>query len=349
MHRRAIRYAFYSISLTFVLLRQLTAAAPPTNEWMVILAEPPVVERFPGRIERTQAASEPYRQHLRDVQQSLRGQIEAMDVRVTGAVQHLLNGVFVRATPQQAAILRGLPGVAAVVPSRRYRLDDQLSLSNVQQAWNASAIGGQGNAGQGLKIAIIDTGIDQTHPSFQDSSLTPPAGFPKCDVPANCAFTNNKVIVARSYVSTLTAGSSASNPAADSRPDDLSARDFDGHGTAVASVAAGVASTYSGTAISGVAPKAFLGNYRIYGSPEVNNSATTAGILEALDNAVTDGMDVVNFSSGGPAFESPLDAGAVCDQPAGQPCDPIAAAFESAMKLGQVIVVCAAGNAGATG
>ena len=267
MHLCNKRRALSSITLTIALLSRLAAAPPPTNEWMVLLTEPPVVERFPGRIERTQAASQPYLQHLREVQQEIRARMEAMQIPVTGAVEHLLNGVFVRATPDQAAMLRNLPGVAAVVPLRRYHIADQLSLSKVQQAWNSSAIGGQSNAGMGLKIAIIDTGIDQTHPSFQDSSLVPPAGFPKCDVPSNCAFTNSKVIVARSYVSALAAGSSLSDPAADSRPDELSARDLDGHGTAVASVAAGVASAYSSTAISGVAPKAFLGNYKVYGSP----------------------------------------------------------------------------------
>ncbi|MGD0869223.1 MAG: S8 family serine peptidase [Bryobacteraceae bacterium] len=349
MHRRDKRSAFYSISLAFALFSRLSAAPPPTNEWMVLLAEPPVVDRFPGRIEQTRTASEPYRQHLREVQEAIRAQIEAMHVPVTGAVQHLLNGVFVRATPEQAAMLRSLLGVKAVVPLRRYHPNDQLTLSNVQQAWNSSAIGGPGNAGAGLKIAIIDTGIDYTHPSFQDGLLTPPAGFPKCDVPSNCAFTNSKVIVARSYVSTLTAGSTPSNPAADSRPDDLSARDFTGHGTAVASVAAGVGSTVGTTAISGVAPKAFLGNYKIYGSPEVNGGASDAGIIEALDDAVTDGMDVVNLSSGGPAFGGPLDSGPVCGLPAGEACDPAAAAFENAMKNGQVIIVAAAGNAGATG
>lgn len=316
---------------------------------MVLLAEPPVVERFPGRIEQTRAASEPYRQHLREVQQGIRAQIEAMHVPVTGAVQHLLNGLFVRAVPEQTALLRSLPGVKAVVPLRRYHTNDQLSLSNVQQAWNSSPIGGPSNAGMGLKIAILDTGIDQTHPSFQDSSLAPPTGFPKCDVPSNCAFTNSKIIVARSYVSTLTAGSNPRDPAADSRPDDLSARDLDGHGTAVASVAAGVGWTVGTTAISGVAPKAFLGNYKIVGSPEVNGGASEAGIIQALDDAVTDGMDVVNLSSGAPAFGGPLDTGALCGLPAGEACDPAAAAFESAMKNGQVIVVAAAGNAGASG
>jgi uncharacterized protein (TIGR03437 family) len=337
--------------VSFAIANFLPAAVAPGNEWMLLLSDPPVVQRYPGRIEQTRAVSAVYRQHLRDVQTNLRAQIEAQSITVTGAVQHLLNGIFVIATPAQAAALRNLPGVEGVVPMRRVHLADQLSLSDVQQAWSSAAIGGAGNAGAGMKIGIIDTGIDQTHPSFQDSSLVLPAGFPKCDTytlgtttQSDCAFTTNKVIVARSYVSTITPGARPSG----SRPDDNSARDLVGHGTAVASVVAGVASSYFTNSLSGVAPKAFLGNYKIYGSAEIGGASGT-GILEALDDAVTDGMDVVNFSSGEPAFESPTDTGAVCGVAAGQPCDPLAAAFENAMKNGQVIAVVAAGNYGASG
>jgi minor extracellular serine protease Vpr len=345
MHRSGITL------LLLALTNLLPAAAPPGNEWMLLLSEPPVVQQYPGRIEQTRAVSQAYRQHLRDVQSNLRAQIAAQSITVTGAVQHLLNGIFVIATPAQATALRSLPGVAGVVPMRRFHLSDQLTLSDVQQAWNSAPIGGASNAGAGIKVGIIDTGIDQTHPSFQDSSLTPPAGFPKCDTytlgtatESDCAFTNNKVIVARSYVSTITPGASPS----DSRPDDNSARDLTGHGTAVASVVAGVASSYFTNSLSGVAPKAFLGNYKVYGSPEIGG-ASESGILEALDDAVTDGMDIVNFSSGAPAFENPTDSGAICGNAPGQPCDPLAAAFENAMKNGQVIAVVAAGNDGASG
>ena len=338
--------------LLLALVNLLPAAAPPGNEWMLLLSDPPVVKQYPGRIEQTRAVSEAYRQHLRDVQTNLRAQIAAQSIVVTGAVQHLLNGIFVIATPAQAAALRNLPGVEGVVPLRRFHLSDQLTLSDVQQAWSSAPIGGASNAGAGIKVGIIDTGIDQTHPSFQDSSLTPPAGFPKCDTytlgtatQSDCAFTTNKVIVARSYVSAITPNASPS----DSRPDDNSARDLIGHGTAVSSVVAGVASSYFTNSLSGVAPKAFLGNYKIYGSPELGGGASESGILQALDDAVTDGMDVVNFSSGAPAFENPTDSGIICGISPGQPCDPLAAAFENAMKNGQVIAVVAAGNEGATG
>jgi uncharacterized protein (TIGR03437 family) len=341
---------FTLIFLCPLLLLQLAGGVPPlSREYVVLLDEAPVVTQYPGRIEKTRALAEPYRQHLKQTQANLRATLEAANIKVIGGVQHLVNAMFIKATPEQAETVKGMTGVRAVVASRRYYLKDQLTLSNVQGAWAAAKIGGQGNAGAGLKIAIVDTGIDQTHPSFQDSTLKAPAGFPVCDVPSNCAYTSNKVIVARSYVSALTAGSNPSDPAADSRPDDLSAQDLDGHGTAVSSVAAGEPGTADGATLSGVAPKAFLGNYKIYGSPEVNDYSSDAGIMSALDDAVTDGMDIVNLSSGGPAFGGPLDSGATCGLPTGEPCDPAAYAIEQAINLGEVLVVVAAGNEGSTG
>jgi uncharacterized protein (TIGR03437 family) len=311
---------------------------------MVILNEPSVVERYPGRIEKIRAAAAPYRQHLQQAQASLRARIEGMHIRVTGAVQHVMNGLFVTATPAQAAQLRTLAGVKSVAPLRQYHKADQLTLSNVQGAWSASAIGGVSNAGAGLKIAIIDTGIDQTKPSFQDNSLTAPSGYPVCDVPSNCAFTSNKVIVARSYVSDIVDAdvTDTGDPAAQDRPDDLSARDLDGHGTGVASVAAGVKVTFNGTTITGVAPKAFLGNYKIFGSDEVNPNGS-GNIIQAVDDAVTDGMDIINLSLGSPATTGPLDT--VCDGV----CDPLAVALEQAVEGAEVFVVAAAGNEGADG
>ena len=334
------------------------AAATPATRWVVILNEKPAAERYHGRIERIRAAAEPYRQHLRQSQAAMRTQIESTHARVTGSVQHLLNGVFVIATPAQAAALRKLPGVKAVARIPRYRKADQLSLSNVAAAWNAAGVGGQSNAGAGVKIGIIDTGIDQTHPAFQDSTLVVPNGYPICDTQADCAFTNNKVIVARSYVSDIIYAdvpASATDLAAESRPDDLTARDLDGHGTSVASVAAGAPVTYNGVQISGVAPKAFLGNYKIFGSDDVNPIGT-GNILQALEDAVLDGMDVINLSLGSSAYGGPLDEGcgpySLPNSPipiVSDACDPFAYEVESAMENSLVTVVVAAGNQGGNG
>src|SRR6185437_5287211 len=162
-----------------------------------------------------------------------------------------------------------------------------------------NALGGITNAGLGMKIGVLDSGIDQSHPAFQDASLPIPAGFPKCTAghPEDCAYTNNKVIVARSYVRLLAAGSNPANPAADDLPDDYSPRDRDGHGTAVASVAAAVPVTVPATSttgasftIQGMAPKAYLGNYKIAGSPGVDENASDQTMIQAVEDAVSDGM-----------------------------------------------------------
>lgn len=326
----------------------LFSAERGTGRYAVMLTDPPVAQRFASVKGGTSTAGRSYRQQILANQASLRQELQKRNIRVTGAAQTLLNAVFVAASSSQAAQLRALPGVKAVVPLHRFRLrlDRAVQLVNAPAAW--AQLGGTQNAGAGVKIAIIDTGIDQTHPGFQDSSLTPPAGFPICSG-QDCAFTSNKVIVARSYVAQLAAGSQP-NPAVDSRPDDVSMRDRVGHGTALAMVVAGVTNTgpSNPNAITGMAPKAFLGSYKVFGSPGVNDFSTGDVIIQALEDALNDGMDIAVLSLSSPAFAGPLDQGAVCGLPSGIPCDPEAAAVETAVHSGLAVVV-AAGNDGDSG
>ena len=315
------------------------------NRYTLILEDPPPTQRFtsPSAMRAMEASG--YRSQIEAKQKTLRDELQRRHFQVTGAVSTVLNAIFVIAPKDRVAELQSLPGVVAVVPQRRYHkeLNRATQLLDAPGAW--SMLGGTQNAGTGIKIAILDSGIDQAHPAFQDNSLTMPAGFPICSG-GDCAYTTNKVIVARSYVRQLAAGS-APSPAADSRPDDYSPRDRDGHGTAVASCAAGEINTGILT-FSGFAPKAYLGNYKIYGSPGVNDSTSDDVIIQALEDAYKDGMDVINFSSGGPAFSGPLDSGSVCGNPASVPCDLVAQTFETLARQG-VVIVAAAGNEGFDG
>ena len=263
-------------------------------------------------------------------------------VRVVSANQLLANALFVQASAEQAEALRRIPGVAVVekLQPMKMHLNRALDLMSVRTAW--SNVGGEQGAGAGVKIAVIDSGIDQTHAAFQENGLQYPAGFPKCqEARGDCAFVNRKVIAARSYVDMLV----GTDPQF-TRPDDTSPRDRIGHGTAVAMVAAGARNTGPTGTITGVAPRSWLGNYKVFGSPGVNGTYTyDSVIIQALEDALTDGMDVAVLSLGAPAVWGPLDRGATCQNSGATPCDWRASAIETAAQRGLTIVV-SAGNTG---
>jgi minor extracellular serine protease Vpr len=331
-------------------------AQPLPQHYILFLEDAPVAQRIAAGEQAQSATARNYQQQIEAKQQSLKNELASRNIQVTGSVSTVLNAIFVVAPKTRLGELKALPGVAGVVAGRRYHLNlnRATALVDAPAAW--TALGGIQNAGAGIKIGMIDTGIDQTHPAFQDSSLTAPAGFPICKTAypngsevaiANCsAFTNNKVIVARSYVPLDAAGSDPNNPAADSAPDDYTPRDRVGHGTGTASAAAGVSNTGpTGITFNGVAPKAFLGNYKVFGSPEVNDGAADDAIIQAVEDALSDGMNIASLSLGGPALSGPLDTGATCGNPTGVPCDPLAMAVNNAVQAGMLVVI-AAGNDG---
>jgi uncharacterized protein (TIGR03437 family) len=321
----------------------------------LVLEDPAVGDRFTTREATRSAAAENYRGQIQARQTSLKQELASRKFAVVGAVDTLSNAIFVATTPDRAGELKSLPGVKGIIEMRpvKPRLNAATTLANAPAAW--TALGGQSNAGKGIMIGVIGSGIDQTHPAFQDGSLSMPAGFPKCtaNFPADCNYTNSKVIVARSYVRELSAGSSSDSTAVanDSGPDDYSPRDRSGEGTAVASVIAGNQIGGPAVPFSGMAPKAWLGNYRVENSPGMPGGAGKnfeSVYVQALNDAFNDGMHIVNLSSGVIATYGPLDTGSVCGQAAGVPCDFLAFNFEKAAQLGMVITV-SAGDDGESG
>lgn len=319
------------------------------NRYTLLLEDAPVSSRFVSREEMRTQAAEAYRKQVETKQAAVLRTLDARGITVTGSVSELLNAIFVSAPADRVPEMAAIPGVIGVRPMRRFKLalNKATQLMNAPAAW--AALGGASNAGKGIKIAVLDSGIDQTHPAFQDSSLTFPSGFPICTQghPEDCSFTNSKVIVARSYVRQLAAGSDPANPALDSMPDDFSPRDRDGHGTAVASCAAANPATGTVT-ITGMAPKAYLGNYKVSGSPGVLDGSLDSVLILAINDALKDGMDIATLSVVGSAFTGALDTGATCGLTGNAACDPVAAAYEAAVKAGMVVVV-AAGNSGYSG
>ena len=176
-------------------------------------------------------------------------------------------------------------------------------------------------AGNGLKIGIVDDGVDQSHLFFNPTGFTMPPGFPK----GQTAFTTAKVIVARSFPSPDTTWKYAKMPFDPEQSD---------HATHVAGIAAGDVTPNAiagrGT-LSGVAPRAYLGNYKVLTYPTTNFglNGNAPEIAAGIEAAVADGMDVINLSLGEAEIEPARDL--------------VVAAINGAAAAG-VVPVIAAGN-----
>lgn len=242
------------------------------------------------------------------------------------------NTIIIDLPEEKAASLSSIPGVKGYHAVRIYhaKLDQANIVHKFPQAY--AIVGGASAAGAGMKIAIIDTGIDITQPAFSDAGFQAPSGFPKVNSSGDTKFTNNKVIVARAYPALWV------NP----QDPDPSAQDDIGHGTITSDCAAGVQTTadlvdffgqpgLTGPVFTGAAPGAYLGSYKVFDSLN-SDGATDAAILQAIDDAVNDGMDVINLSLG---IFPPVPAA----------IDDIAQALNTAVSTG-AIVTQSAGNDG---
>jgi subtilisin family serine protease len=249
-----------------------------------------------------------YRGHLQAKRaETLRaaGIDEAKKVRDYGVT---FNGFAASLTATEAAKLRGTAGVANVfknriLKSQTVRTPTFLGLAGGNGVWNRQ-FGGETHAGEGMIIGVIDSGFWPENPSF--AALPEPR--PDADDIAakwngECVageeepvFCTNKVIGARYY----NQGGAGNNFPGEY----FSPRDRNGHGSHTASTAAGVrtAASVAGSPlgeISGMAPAARLAVYKVLWH-QASGTASGSGvdIVSAIDDAVADGVDVINYSIG---------------------------------------------------
>jgi subtilisin family serine protease len=217
------------------------------------------------------------------------------------------NGVALELTAAEAASIAKMPGVRFVERdfTRRLLTDSGPQWIKADVVWN-TAIGG--SRGEGAVVGVIDSGINRTHPSFAGQSsldgyshLNPRARFyGRCAEVANAAECNNKLIGL--YDFSICTGVHANSECNDRETND--GTDPDGHGTHVAGTAVGNPLNMSlnlptGPAtrrISGVAPRA---NIIAYKACEEEEDCRGTWLKAAIDQAVADGVDVINYSIGG--------------------------------------------------
>lgn len=308
----------------------------------------------PGdRFDRTRARVHKYSRFLRDRQDNVLDRVGDPHVlyRMTTAV----DGFAARLDSAQVKQLRSMPGVDLVERSVKQHVaaarmrplspvvgagrDSSafLGLSGPTGVW--ARHGGPHHAGRGVVVGVVDTGIWPENPSFAGNPLGPSGRTPdlpgfhgKCDTGQQWTTRDctHKIVSARYFVKGFGAGRIASS-------DYLSPRDGIGHGTHVASVAAGDFGTgvrIDGQrfgSISGMAPAARIAVYKAcWTAPDPDgDGCTTADVAAAIDRAVRDGVDVLNLSVSGSQ----------------NPTDTIARAFLNAAAAG-VFVSTAAGNGG---
>jgi minor extracellular serine protease Vpr len=258
---------------------------------------------------------------LRNEKNAFRAAATAAGVRFTErfAFDTLWNGLSIRIDPAQVGTVARIAGVRNVYPVQTFAIPepldpgDQMDLATALAQTRADvAQDVHGLTGAGVRVGVIDTGVDYNHPALGGSGIA-----------GNTAdFPNSRVVAGFDFVGdAFNAGGPPENqvPVPNPDPDDCN-----GHGTHVAGIIG------AGEGIRGVAPNVQLGAYRVFGCV----GTTSADIMiAAMERALADGMDAVNMSIGA-AFQWP-------QYPTGQ-------AATRLVNRG-VVVVASIGNSGTSG
>ncbi len=286
-------------------------------EVVVTLPQPPLAVMERRALNLRAARSVSYLRTLAAAQDEFTATLGAVipDARVNWRYRVALDGVSVVVPASQLHRLSAFPGVT-VWPTVTYHSLSRPSattapagpdnrppqLVGAPDIWNQG--GALANAGQGMKIGIIDDGIDASHSYFGPTGFSYPSD-PSHHYPmGNKSYTTPKVIVARAFPSPSTHWKNAGKPFDPANSD---------HATHVAGIAAGNYDTPTdvtdNATVSGIAPKAYLGNYKALTVPtqSFGLDGNSPEIAKAIDQAVADGMNVINLSIGEPAVAPKRD------------------------------------------
>ncbi|MFD2165975.1 S8 family serine peptidase [Thalassotalea euphylliae] len=216
---------------------------------------------------------------------------------------HTFNGFTVKISEQQAEVLRNHPDVLNVWKDEFM----PLTTANTPEFMELTTPGGlhdTGALGEDVIVGIVDTGINPTHPSFDGTDYAPmPEGSwnGECAVDTDVAFEcNNKLIGARYF----NAGAKAAGTLAGYEVE--SPRDVDGHGSHVAGTAAGnvlesaMINGQDAGETRGMAPRARVAAYKAcWDFSDRDPGCFGTDTMAAIEAAVEDGVDVINYSIGG--------------------------------------------------
>lgn len=346
---RSHQTALERLNLQAVTAENLIPAASAAGDYVVLFNEPPLASyrgSIPGLastnpqalgqdvLDIESAASRAYLTHLkRRHAHFVASATQALDREIVPfyTYYYALNGLAVTLSEGEASKLAALDNVAQVLPdeARALTTDAGPAWIGAPDVWDGTATGTT-TLGEGVVVGILDTGINTDHPSFSDPGpidgydYTWSGSYLGICVTEPAFVCNDKLIGMYSFVR--------------ERGESSSPEDGNGHGTHTASTAAGNVVTatlfpaYTHTLplaelqISGVAPHAHIIAYDVCLDPG-NGSCYLTDSVAAVEQAILDGVDVINFSIGGGtnpytdlvslAFLAAADAGIVVSKAAG--------------------------------
>ena len=265
------------------------------------------------------------RNSLRQEQNSLLSRVRALDpnARIIAQVQIVLNAVFVEVDASILPQLATDPAVLRIAPVGNY----ELTLSETVPYIGGSAVQALGFTGRGIKVAVLDSGIDYTHAAFGGSGNPDDFFFNNPNIIEPGTFPTAKVVGGYDFVGSAWTGAAGSPPLAPD-PDPLDDGPGGGHGTHVAHIIGGV---------GGVAPGVDLHAVKVCSS--VSTACSGIALIQGMeyaadpngDGRLNDRVDILNMSLGAP-YGQPFD-------------DDLATAVDNATKMG-ILTVASAGNSG---
>jgi subtilisin family serine protease len=320
----------------------------------VVLREPPAADVWQNERKRSglAAARDLTRRHLDEIDSAhaaLRSALAALGARETGRLRKVANAIRIQVRSDRLQAVSLLPGVARVQEARLYTRATTTSVSHsgAPPVWMSRTAQADG---AGVRVGIIDSGIDYTHADFggpgvpaafltNDSTVIEPGTFPTAKVVGGYDFVGDDY--------------DPNDPAHEIPQPDPDPLDANGHGTAVAGIAGGFGVLYDGNAYTGaysntldlasfsigpgMAPRSLLYALKVFG--RAGNTWLAADALEWAsdpnnDGDLSDRLDVVNLSI-------------VSSFGLGTSEDVEVVAADSLARLG-CVVVCSGGNSGNT-
>ncbi len=336
---------FEEVSLAGIDAELLPALADP-NRMVTVMMEmtgTPVAVEQGKAIAQGSELSKPqraaFRASLKVKQDAIAPSIRRLGGVVQSQLQDAYNGMRVRIAASKVAELRVLPNVKAIRHIERHSPTnaDSVPFLEVPSVWQDLGL-----TGEGVTVGVIDSGIDYYHANFggsgdpadhaaDDPTVIEPGTFPTAKVAGGYDFVGNEY------------DPSSDDPALNTPKPDPDPLDCNGHGSHVAGTAAGAGVLTDGSTFTGpydetthtnsfligpgVAPQATLYALKVFGC---DGATDTEVVIDAIELAVENDLDVINMSLGSPF---------------GRSNDPSAVAATNAAIAG-VVVVTSAGNSG---